>query len=229
MSALAIYLERQGLATAVVGLIREHLEKIRPPRSLWVPFELGRPLGGWVDHGEFQMGVLREAIGLLEQTVPKTIKDYPTDDPGQQPDISWSAPLSKAVDSATEEVAQLASVWQKRVEKVGGTATGLSNLTMPECIGVLDKIGSTGTDYSPFSQRDGGFFRVKLIADDIKAYYIEAALTTGRPTSNQIGDWFWNETQAGALLRRIRENNLESNDKIRQFVSARVLVPGKWL
>jgi hypothetical protein len=28
-----------------ISLVREHTEKINPPRALWVPFELGRPVG----------------------------------------------------------------------------------------------------------------------------------------------------------------------------------------
>ena len=38
-------LEARGLPTVVVGLIRLHMEKVKVPRGLWVPFELGRPLG----------------------------------------------------------------------------------------------------------------------------------------------------------------------------------------
>ena len=45
MSALAHMIEARGIATVVIGLVRPHLETIRPPRALFVPFELGRPLG----------------------------------------------------------------------------------------------------------------------------------------------------------------------------------------
>ena len=58
MGGLGHYLEREGLATAQISLIRVHTEKIRPPRALWVPFELGRPLGT-PDEPDFQTRVLR--------------------------------------------------------------------------------------------------------------------------------------------------------------------------
>ncbi|MBT5161958.1 MAG: hypothetical protein HOL89_19300, partial [Alphaproteobacteria bacterium] len=45
MSALGHFLEEEGIATTIISLIRVHSEKVRPPRSLFVPFELGRPLG----------------------------------------------------------------------------------------------------------------------------------------------------------------------------------------
>ena len=61
MSALGHYLESEGLATASISLIRLHTEKIRPPRALWVPFELGRPLGV-PDDPAFQTRVLRALL-----------------------------------------------------------------------------------------------------------------------------------------------------------------------
>ena len=45
VGALGHYLERGGVPTTQISLIREHTERIRPPRALWVPFELGRPFG----------------------------------------------------------------------------------------------------------------------------------------------------------------------------------------
>ena len=45
MSALGHYLEEEGIATVSISLIRPQTERTRPPRALWVPFELGRPLG----------------------------------------------------------------------------------------------------------------------------------------------------------------------------------------
>ena len=40
MSALGHYLEEEGIATVAVVLIRPQAEKTKPPRALWVPFEL---------------------------------------------------------------------------------------------------------------------------------------------------------------------------------------------
>ena len=42
-------------------------EAVVPPRALWVPFPLGRPLGA-VDDSEFQKNVMRTAFGLLDRT-----------------------------------------------------------------------------------------------------------------------------------------------------------------
>ena len=58
MGALANYIERAGVATVSISLIREQSEAVRPPRALWVPFALGRPLGSAAS-AEFQKNVMR--------------------------------------------------------------------------------------------------------------------------------------------------------------------------
>ncbi|PPR23423.1 MAG: hypothetical protein CFH39_00667 [Alphaproteobacteria bacterium MarineAlpha10_Bin2] len=65
MGGLAHYLEEEGLATTQISLIRLHSEKTRPPRALWVPFELGRPFGPPNDV-PFQRRVLMATLELLQ-------------------------------------------------------------------------------------------------------------------------------------------------------------------
>ena len=65
-------LELKGIPTTTIGLVRPHMDKIGPPRGLWVPFQLGRPLGEPGDK-DFQRRVVLQALALLER------KDgYPT-------------------------------------------------------------------------------------------------------------------------------------------------------
>ena len=65
MSGLGHILENAGLSTVSISLVREHTERIVPPRALWVPFEFGRPLGVPGD-ADFQRRVLVAALKLLE-------------------------------------------------------------------------------------------------------------------------------------------------------------------
>ena len=62
MGALGHFLERQGIPTTGISLVREHTEVARPPRALWVTFELGRPLGIPDDAG-FQRRVAKTCWG----------------------------------------------------------------------------------------------------------------------------------------------------------------------
>ena len=66
MSAIAHYLEEAGIPTTGISLVRDNTERMRPPRALWVPFELGRPFGAPND-ADFQSEVLRAALALLER------------------------------------------------------------------------------------------------------------------------------------------------------------------
>jgi hypothetical protein len=62
-------LEKRGIATTSVTLLREVTERVRTPRALFVPFPLGYPLGR-PDDPELQTRILRAAFGLLSQPGP---------------------------------------------------------------------------------------------------------------------------------------------------------------
>ena len=58
-------MERQGIATVCIQLLRTVAERVCPPRSLLVPFAHGYPLGTPGDAAR-QHAVLDAAFGLLE-------------------------------------------------------------------------------------------------------------------------------------------------------------------
>lgn len=73
------------MPTVAISLIRLHTERIENPRSLWVPFELGRPLGPPRNAG-FQLKVLTEALALLAaKNGPVVLADFPDEDPTSRP------------------------------------------------------------------------------------------------------------------------------------------------
>src|SRR5260370_1094923 len=93
---LGHYLEEEGLATVAISLIRPQTERTRPPRALWVPFELGRPFGPPSDPA-FQKRVVLAALRLVErQSGPVIIEDFPDDDPRARPDPGWRLPFDHA-------------------------------------------------------------------------------------------------------------------------------------
>ena len=95
MSALGHYLEEEGIPTVAISLIRAQTENTRPPRALWVPFELGRPFGPSSD-AAFQKRVILTALRLLErERGPVVIEDFPEDDPRERPDPAWRPPFAK--------------------------------------------------------------------------------------------------------------------------------------
>lgn len=77
MSLIAAEMERHGIATVVLQLLRLVAEKVRPPRALWVPFRHGYPLDAPNDPVR-QMGVIEAALSLLEDPTlePPVLVDY---------------------------------------------------------------------------------------------------------------------------------------------------------
>ena len=65
MSALAHVFEAAGLSTVVLASMKEVAERIKPPRTLYSEFPLGRPLGR-PDDVELQRDVLLRGFALLE-------------------------------------------------------------------------------------------------------------------------------------------------------------------
>ena len=68
-----------GISTTSISLVREHTEKVKPPRALWVPFPFGHAFGRPNDP-ELQHRVLRAALDLLEEPVGPVLRELPDSD-----------------------------------------------------------------------------------------------------------------------------------------------------
>ncbi len=69
VSLIAAELERNGISTVCIALLREVAEKVRPPRALAVPFPHGYPLGRPNDPA-LQKRVMTQALALLGREGP---------------------------------------------------------------------------------------------------------------------------------------------------------------
>jgi hypothetical protein len=231
VSALGHYLEEEGIATVAISLIRPQTENTKPPRALWVPFELGRPFGPPGDP-VFQKRVLLAALRLLErQDGPLIIEDFPDDDSRARPDPAWQPPLAPAAGSAAlaarleGEIAQLRSAHDRWVVQRGRSTVGLSGLSVAECGAV---IAAWLNGEQPASGRDGfsPILMLRFAVDDLKAYYLEAAAAgAARPSSRQLGDWLWNGTAAGAAFVALRAMGLAGDDERLKAVLGNFMVP----
>jgi hypothetical protein len=230
VSALGHYLEEEGIATVAIALIRPQAENTKPPRALWVPFELGRPFGPPGDPA-FQKRVMMSALRLLERKDgPVVIDDFTDDDPRAQPDPAWRPPFIPAAVAAgaaeslasrlEAEVLLLQGAHQRWVAQHHRTTVGLSGLPIRECAGY---VGDWLRGKAPPSPRDGlsAPLILRFAVDDLKAHCLEAAAAgVARPSSRQLGDWFWNETATGAALYALREMlSVHEDDRLRLIVS----------
>jgi len=60
----------------------------------------------------------------------------------------------------------------------------------------------------------------------VKAYCLEAAAAgAAKPSSRQLGDWFWNEAAAGAAIHALREACLSSEDERLKLIAGNFMVP----
>ena len=236
MSALAHYLEEEGIPTVAISLIRPQTEKTKPPRALWVPFELGRPFGPPSD-AAFQKRVILAALRLLErERGPVIIEDFPEDDPRERPDPTWRPPFAKPdlngasatrLAVALEDESERVQAAYRRVAKERErTIVGLSGLSIAEAGRYMAGWLRGQTPESPNAEMSAPL-TLRFAVDDLKAAYIEVAFSgPGKPSSRQLGDWLWNDTAAGAAIFALRSIYLTSEDERLKAIAGLFLVPG---
>ena len=219
---LARVLEAAGVSTTSISLVREHTEKVKPPRALWVPFPFGYALGR-PDDPELQHRVLRAALDLLAEPAGPVLRDFPDDaEPGDQPAAPPQASGIKPADAVPADVAmettQMRRYHERWLEKSGGrTLLGLSGIPAARFRGVVRFLEefADGQDADmterPADVPLSNFIR--YCADDLKTLYFEGHLAM-KPGAGgeEIARWFWGETGAGRLLGRVRDRLDASDD-----------------
>ena len=237
MSAIGHYLESEGIATASISLIREHSEVMRPPRALWVPFMLGRPLGA-ADNPVFQRRVLMAVLGLFERRSGPVLEDFPDDAPADPPrsgaESSGEAcpvffdtppparPRDHDAMALAQEIAQLAPWQALAAQRRGMSGYGLSGQT-PAALGdQLAGFASGDMMNAPLTD----WQRIKLAIDDLRTYYEEAASAQPAPLdASALASWFYQRTVAGRLLHDLRAGGMGSTDPAVRQIAERMLIP----
>lgn len=219
MGALGHFLERQGIPTASISLVREHTETIRPPRALWVTFELGRPLG-IPDEPDFQRRVLRATAELLECADGPLIADYPEDVAEPADFTGWACPINlapAAVGTLAAEIERLATWHDRAVAATGRTTVGVSGLDMPAAGRLLAQ--ALEGELPPAQA-------LKEAVDDLRAYYLEAASAfpeAGAPAMRKA--WLWDETLFGKALLAVQPRLAASDDPQHRILGNLTLIP----
>ena len=238
VGGLAHYIEDEGVATTQISLIRPHTEAIKPPRVLWVPFDLGRPLGVPND-AEFQTRVLLSVLKLLEESSGPVLRDFPEDAPDTREDnVIWACPVNlarKKIDLSDadalraafkKETVELRSWYDLAYKKNHRTTVGVSGLELNQ---IVEFIG-TFIDGVPANPRGdiSLAFLLNFAVDDLKAYYYEAATAqpgSASPTAEELDGWFWGETLAAKVLLAVKDRCSQKDDKMMQMLGKILLVP----
>ena len=219
MGALGHFLEREGSPTVGISLVREHTEKIRPPRALWVTFELGRPFG-IPDDAAFQRRVMQGALGLIERTDGPLIADYPEHVAEEADFTGWACPINLAPgagDTLAAEIDRLAAWYDRAIAAQGRTTVGVSGLDMPAA-GKL--VAAALQDSLPPAQP------LKQAIDDLKAYYLEAASAFPDPGSSRTRKaWLWDETILARSLIALQPKLAASADAQHKILGNLTMIP----
>ena len=219
---LARALEAQGVATTSISMVREHTEKVKPPRALFVPFPYGHALGRPNDP-ELQHRVLRAALDLLAVPSGPVLRDFPDDaESGEEPpaptQASAIAPAAQPPEDAVDETTRMRRDYEQWLARNAGRTTfGLSRVPparFDDVVRFLQRFAS-GED-ADMTERAADVplpAFIRWCADDLKTLYFEGRMAM-KPAAggDEIARWFWGETAAGQLLRRVRDRLDASDD-----------------
>lgn len=217
---------------------------MNPPRALWVPYALGRPLGS-ADDPEFQKNVMRASLGMLATASEPTIQDYPVEAPEEAGPGVWACPVSFAAPEETTHTARLKSEiarmrpWALETRAARGrTLFGVTGAApdqvdlVAEALGEIADTGNMAT--APESEIDWAFempLLVRHVADDLRTFYHEAIAAQpgpGAPNHDALNDWIFSGTALGAALQAIGDHLTDAGDGMSKLVRGFVIPEGHY-
>ncbi len=210
---------------------------MKPPRALWVPFDLGRPFGV-PNKPDFQRRVLKKVLSLLEYGKGPVLEDYPheAEDTGIHP-AQLACPVNfetraEALSSTAKQLLsfkgeiQTMQTWHELAEqKFQRSTTGVSELEPQEIYELFESFigGKDSVEESQVKLSD----LLRMATEDLKAYYFEAiSVQPGQATDVQsLSNWFWETTYAAKVINEVRKTCLTYEAKDMLLAGKLLLVP----
>lgn len=217
-----------GIATVGISLIRPVTEAVKPPRALWVPYPIGRPLGP-PNRTDIQLDVLRCTLGMVNLATGPALIDYT--EAASNPDMEdavWACPVtfpaavpeneSDALAAQLQQEAQLLRPWfDEGLRARGRTEVGTSGKnvdSIDEMLGILSKFAVDGDMAVPEGYDHPMPQLLRYIADDVRDFYVEAAISrpgAAFPSPTELLEWFFLQTVAGDVFYKVRERLLAAD------------------
>jgi hypothetical protein len=235
---LSHFIEAEGVPTAGISLIRPHTEIIKPPRALWVPFELGRPLGP-PDNPEFQKRVLLALLQLFEAKSGPVLEDFPEDEPESDEMTVLACPVNfphetteidntdKLLDALHREISAMRPWYDLAVNKRQRTTVGVSRIPVENLADFIYAFINGETPENP--RKDISLAStLKFAVEDLKSYYIEGITAQpgqDRASSKTLDDWFWDKTVCSKVLLALKKICESSSDEMLKMTGSFFLVP----
>jgi len=223
---LANIFEEAGLCTVTIAMVREHAERVKPARALFVPFPFGLALGKPND-AELQHRVIGAAFDLLQKPAGPVLEDFPEDD--MPVTLLQASAMPKREDAkdidAADELTALRAYYERWVEDHDGrTAVGLCGIPQRRWRGLIRFLQAyVQGDASDMKERpaDVGLEQfIRYGVDELKAFYYEARMAQ-RPgvSSEDLHTWFWGQTAMGQLIPEVGRRMAESDDPAAKAVA----------
>jgi hypothetical protein len=216
---LARVFEEAGLTTLTIAMVREHAEKVKAPRVLFVPFPFGYALGKPNDP-QLQHRVIGAAIDLLQREQGPVLEDFPEE---EAPEALVQASgvqqmAAEAERDPADEVTTLRAFYERWLEDHSGrTTVGLCGIPQRRWRGVVRFLES-------YSRGEDADIRerpahvpvpqfIRYCVDDLKAFYYEARMSQRANVSeSELHRWFWGETAMAQLIRAVAQRMNASDD-----------------
>jgi hypothetical protein len=223
---LARAFEAAGLPTTSLVLLKEHAQRAKPPRALFVPFPYGYALAR-PDDPEFQHKVLSAALELFMASAGPVLAEFPEN--GTAPVRLIQASMVENVNTEGDparEVTLMRRYYEQWVEEHQRTAVGNSGIPPRRFRGMvryLQAFVSGGPcDYEERPAEVNQLQFLRQAADDLKAFMLEARMQQ-RPNeqNNALQEWFWAQTAVGLLLKRLAEKLRNEGEERTAFGIAR--------
>lgn len=169
----------------------------------------------------------------MEEPQGAILRDYPREAPSTaaEADEGWACPLPvPEAEAATTPRAQLQQRFEAEIRFLrpwydeslatsGRTAVGLSGLTpgdAEQMASVLIDVARGDPYQAPEGARHELPLLVRYLADDLKAFYLEAAAAqprSRRPSARELNSWLFTETVFGSVLYDARDAVNEVADR----------------
>ena len=243
---IAHYLQRNGIPTTTISLIREHTEFVRQPRALWVPFPLGRPFGV-ADDPDFQRDVLRSALALLDTATGPTIVDYPHEAPDGGGDGLWSCAIAlpepdvSDLESAIWAEVDLLTPWYEQARRRRQrTTVGISGAKPEEIEQIVSFVVAvaqgSGFNEIPASAQGPNWSHalpmlVRFVVEDLRAFYQEAVTSqpgTAAPSQHDMHSWIFGKTALGQAITQIGHQIANAGDPRLMTMRGLMIPEGFW-
>jgi hypothetical protein len=224
---LARAFEAVGLPTTSIVLLKEHAQRTKPPRALFVPFPYGYALGKPNDP-EFQRKVLIAALELFNAATGPVLAEFPEN--GDLPVRLIQASVVHNVNTEgdpADELTAMRRYYEQWVEQHSGrTAVGNCGVPARRFRGLVRYlqayVAGAPSEYAEKPPEVSPVQFMRQAADDLKAFMLEARMQQ-RPNDrdNTLHVWFWGETAVGLLLARLAQKLKDEGEERAAFGIAR--------